>query len=198
MKKIFLILTFSLSFAGAFAQLQDNSYSAGIDNPRVFIGFSTGIDNMIGLLGPQIDFFVVEKLSLGAGVSISSWGYKYAFNAQFFPKQFYKYYFKAGYSRNSGLDGFETELELENGQTEKVKMDLKPVSNVLLTAGHGWKLGKRNRIYLELGYAIPINADKYYVLYDPAIDLSKNSESVLKILRPGGLVIAAGFNFAID
>lgn len=196
MKNLTISIIFLAFFTTAHSQQQDNAFNAKESNPLGFIGLSGGLDNMIGF-GPQVDFFVMDKLSLGAGIGISGWGYKYAFYTQYFLKQYYKYYFKAGYSHNTGLDEFEPELELSNGQTEKVKMDLKPVNNVFLTAGYGWKLGKRNRFYAELGYAIPINADEYYVIYDPAVVLSSTSEQALKMQRPGGLVIAAGFNFAI-
>ncbi len=78
-----------------------------------------------------------------------------------------------------------------------VMMDLKPVGNLFFTAGYAWKMGKRNKFYLEGGYALPFIAEDYYVLYDETIKLSQTSEQVLRVMRPGGLVIALGFNFAI-
>jgi hypothetical protein len=152
---------------------------------------------MVGLLGAQIDFVATEKLTLGGGLGISSWGYKYAVNLKFYPEGLYKYYFKVGYSQNSGLEEFETELELESGATEPVMMDLKPVGNLFVTAGWAWKMGKRNRFFLEGGYAFPLNTDDYYQLYDDNVRLSEMSEQVLRIMRPGGLVVCLGFNIAI-
>lgn len=196
MKKILLIV-FVFGFLNTVnCQQQDNSYDPRGGTPIAFIGFSTGIDNMIGVLGPQIDFVLGQNLTVGAGIGLSSWGTKYALNLQYHPKGLYNFYFKGGYSKNSGLDEFEVEMELENGSSQKILMDLKPVSNVFFTFGYGVKLGKRNRFYVEGGYAVPLNADDFYYIYGNE-QLSKTSEKVMKILRPGGLVIAAGFNFAI-
>jgi hypothetical protein len=76
-------------------------------------------------------------------------------------------------------------------------MDLKPVGNLFFTAGWAWKMGKRNRFFLEGGYAFPLNTDDYYQLYDDNVRLSEMSEQVLRIMRPGGLVVCLGFNIAI-
>jgi len=197
MKKIPLTFLAMFLMAFTYSQTEANPFlKQEIVTPKAFIGLSTGLDNMVGLLGAQIDFVAAEKLTVGAGIGLSSWGYKYAVNLKFYPKGLYKYYFKAGYSQNSGLEEFETELELESGATEPVMMDLKPVGNLFFTAGWAWKMGKRNRFFLEAGYAIPLT-DDYYVLYDDAIQLSQTSEQVLRIMRPGGLVVCLGFNFAI-
>jgi hypothetical protein len=199
MKKLLLTFLAGLLISGASAQTMINPFlQPEVEPATAFIGFSTGIDNMVGILGPQLDIVVVKNLMLGGGVGLSSWGYKYAANVQFYPKSLYRFYFKTGYSQNSGLVDFETELELMSGEKEQVRMDLKPVGNIFFTAGRAWKIGKRNRIYLEVGYAFPLVTDDYYTLYDDNIELSKTSEQVLQMMRPGGLVIAAGLNFAIS
>lgn len=199
MKKLFLSLLAGLFISAASSQTMINPFLHPEPEPATaFIGFSTGIDNMVGILGPQLDIVVVKNLMLGCGVGLSSWGYKYAANVQFYPRSLYSFYFKTGYSQNSGLVDFETELELMSGKEEQVRMDLKPVGNIFFTAGKAWKIGKRNRIYLEVGYALPLVTDNYYSLYDNTIELSKTSAQVLQMMRPGGLVIAAGLNFAIS
>jgi hypothetical protein len=198
MKKINLTFLVFLFFTTAYSQTEVNPFfKQEIVTPKAFLGLSTGLDNMVGLLGAQIDFVATEKLTLGGGLGISSWGYKYAVNLKFYPDGLYKYYFKVGYSQNSGLEEFETELELESGATEPVIMDLKPVGNLFFTAGWAWKMGKRNRFFLEGGYAFPLNTDDYYQLYDDNVRLSEMSEQVLRIMRPGGLVVCLGFNIAI-
>jgi len=198
MKKINLTFLVFLFLTTAYSQTEVNPFfKQEIVTPKAFLGLSTGLDNMVGLLGAQIDFVATEKLTLGGGLGISSWGYKYAVNLKFYPDGLYKYYFKVGYSQNSGLEEFETELELESGATEPVMMDLKPVGNLFFTAGWAWKMGKRNRFFLEGGYAFPLNTDDYYQLYDDNVRLSEMSEQVLRIMRPGGLVVCLGFNIAI-
>lgn len=184
--------------AVAYSQTEVNPFlKPQVVRPGVFIGLSTGLDNMVGLLGVQLDVVASKNLTIGGGIGISSWGYKYALNLKFYPEGLYKYYFKTGYSQNSGLDQFETELELNNGSKQTVMMDLKPVGNLFFTAGWAWKMGKRNRFFLEGGYAFLLKADNYYVLYDDNIELSETSKRVLQMVRPGGLVICLGFNFAL-
>lgn len=198
MKKITLSLLAMFFTIVAYSQTQVNPFlKTEVTSPQVFLGFSTGIDNMIGIVGPQLEVVVVDKLIVGGGIGLSSWGTKWAVNLQFYPNGWHKFYLKTGYSQNSGLDQVELELELSSGNTEMVMMDLKPVGNLFFTAGYAWKMGKRNKFYLEGGYALPLIAEDYYVLYDETIKLSQNSEQVLRVMRPGGLVIALGFNFAI-
>lgn len=198
MKKFTLSLFALLFLAVAYSQTEVNPFiKQEIVTPKAFIGLSTGLENMVGLLGVQLDYVVIEKLTIGGGIGISSWGYKYAVDLKFYPKGLYKYYFKTGYSQNSGLTDFETELELNNGSKETVKMDLNPVGNLFITAGWAWKMGKRNRFFLETGYAIPLTTENYYELDDDNIMLSSASEQTLQMMRPGGFVICLGLNFAI-
>lgn len=198
MKKMILMVLAGILVVSAPAQEKFNPFiKPEMVTPQAFIGFSSGIDNMVGILGPQLDIVLLRKLTLGGGVGLSSWGYKYAVNVQYFPKGLYRFFVKTGYSRNSGLENYQTDLELETGETESVIMDLKPVGNIFLTAGYAFKMGKRNRFYVETGYAFPLLTDDYYRLYDDSQHLSETSEQVMQMLRPGGLVIAVGLNFAI-
>jgi len=198
MKKIILTLLLAVMISTMVAQEKFNPFlSPEMVTPQAFIGFSSGIDNMIGILGPQLDIVLFRKLTLGGGIGLSSWGYKYAVNMQFYPKGLYKYFIKSGYSYNTGIENFETDLELETGQTESVRMDLKPIGNIFISGGYAFKIGKRNRFYVETGYAFPLITENYYELYDDSQHLSKTSEQVMQMLRPGGLVIAVGMNFAI-
>jgi hypothetical protein len=185
------------------AQTNKNPYnvyqSSEAFNPtKAYVGFSTGINNMAGLLGVSLDAVVNENLTLGGGIGLSTWGYKFQVNLQYYPKGWYGFYMKGGYSYNSGLERFEPEMELSNGRMEYVMMDLEPVGNVFIAAGHAWKVGKgNNKFYLERGYAVPMVTVDYYTIYDETTILSSTSEDVLRIMRPGGLVIAAGFCLAL-
>lgn len=198
MKKYLLLILASLTILTAHSQQELNPFlKPDVVPPKIFIGFSTGINNMIGILGPQIEIYVADKLFLGGGIGLSTWGTKFAVNLQYYPKGWNKFYIKGGYSRNSGLENFQPEMELVSGETEFVAMDLKPVGNLLFTAGYAWKIGKRSKFYIEGGYALPVAADDYYELYDDSVQLSETSEKVLRIMRPGGLIIALGLNFGI-
>lgn len=176
-----------------------NKYQSSEDfNPtQAYLSFSTGINNMVGLLGASLDLIVNQNLTVGTGIGLSTWGYKWEVNMQYYPKGWHGFYMKGGYSRNSGLEQFESEMELYGGSTDYVMMDLEPMGNVFITAGYAWKVGKCGKYYLEGGYAVPLITDDYYNLYDDNVKLSSTSEQVLKILRPGGLVIATGICIAL-
>ena len=175
----------------------ENKNAEPFQAPSAYIGFSTGINNMIGVLGPQLDIVLNKNLTLGAGIGLSTWGTKWALNMKFYPKGWYQFYVKGGYSKNSGLVDFETELELASGRTEKVLMDLEPMGNVFFAAGYAWKIGKRHKFFVEAGYAVPIETDDYYELHDDSLELSGTSETVMQMLQPGGLVISLGLSFAM-
>jgi hypothetical protein len=98
--------------------------------------------------------------------------------------------------RASGLTGFQSELEIESGQTRDAKMDLIPVGNVFLSFGYTWKLGMKSRFHLEGRYAVPLNTDDYYEVTSGET-LGETSKTVMQMLRPGGLVIVPGFDIGI-
>ncbi len=173
-------------------------YSKDYDEtPKLFFGLSSGINNSVGVLGLQMDAVIDKNMVLGVGIGLSSWGYKMAAYFQSYSGSPYKFYGKGGLSWNSGLPDFEVELELKNGDMQDVMMDLNPVTNGILALGYAWKVGRRNKIYLEGGYAINLKNKDYYTLIDDSVELSSTSERVLRVLRPGGLIISLGFNFAI-
>jgi len=196
MKKLITLCLALIAVASIDAQTQVNPFLQPENNAKAYLGLSTGINNMAGLLGAQVEIVANKNLVIGAGIGLSTWGTKWALNLQYYTQGWYKFYLKGGYSRNSGLEDFESELELQNGSTEYVLMDLNPVGNVFFAAGYAWKVGKRNKFYIEGGYAVPLDTEDYYTLHDQ-VELSSNSEQALQLLRPGGLVIALGINFAI-
>ena len=202
MKSTVTIFVLALFCINVFSQAEINPYLKYSDphkmnSPRTYIGFSTGINNMVGILGITLDQEVNKNFTMGVGIGLSTWGYKWELNVQYYPKGWPGLYIKGGYSRNTGLVGFETEMELDNGSNQYVMMDLEPVGNIFFTAGHAWKLGKKNKFYLEGGYALPLVTDDYYSLCDNSVNLSSTSEQVMRILRPGGLVVAIGFNISL-
>lgn len=199
MKGIYALFVTMVVFGVAIAQDNTNPFIGKTDTPpaKAYLGLSTGINNMAGFLAIQLDAVVNENISIGGAYGLSTWGSKWAINLKYYPKGFYGFTIKGGYSRNSGLENFETEMELQNGSTEYVVMDLNPVGNVFFTLGYTWKLGKRNKFYLEGGYALPLETEDYYTLHDDQVILSSTSEQVLKILRPGGVIFSLGFNFGL-
>ena len=104
MKKLMMIVAACMLVATSYAQSETNPFMdsekkepAPFQAPAAYLGFSTGMNNMIGILGPQLDVVLSEKFTLGAGIGLSTWGSKWALNLKFYPKGWYQFYLKGGY-----------------------------------------------------------------------------------------------------
>jgi len=190
--------------ASSYAQSNTNAFmesepktSTSSPPPTVYLGMSTGLNNMIGIFGPQLDVVLSDKFTGGTGIGISSWGLKWALNLKYYPKGYYQFYIKGGYSYNTGLKDFEVEMELISGKKQDVTMDLKPVGNIFFAGGYAWKIGEHNKFFIEAGHAISMKNSDYYELHNKKVKLSTTSQNVLRLMRPGGLIIAVGISFAL-
>jgi hypothetical protein len=197
MKKYLLLILAISCLALVQGQEQSNPYLNETQPlAKAYIGLSTGLNNVVGIIGPEVKIVASHKFLIGAGIGLGSWGYKYSAHLEYHPKGVYAFFIKGGYMHASGLTDFESEMEVSNGQDEMVTMDLNPVGNVFLSFGYAWKLGKKSRFHLEGGYAVPLNTDDYYEVTSGET-LSETSKTVMQMLRPGGLVIALGFDIGI-
>ncbi len=164
--------------------------------PTSYIGLSTGINNSVGLIGAQLKFVISPKAMIDFGAGLGSWGYKLSANVEIMPKGINGIFVKAGYMHATGLEDIELEVETSGFRNEYVRFDLEPVGNVFFSVGNAWKLGKKNRFYIEGGYAIPLVTDDYYEILSGET-LSDDSELLMQMMRPGGLILALGFDFGI-
>ncbi len=198
MKRILLVLVAAFALSGLQAQDKQTNpfYDAMQPKPTAYLGFATGLNSPAGIIGPQLKIVVTDKFMLGAAVGLGSWGYKYSGSLEYHPKGVYEFYMKGGYMYATGLNDMEIEMELADHNDRTVFMDLKPVSNIFLSFGKAWKLGKKNRFYLESGYAIPMVTSDYYEVTS-GDQLSENSKTLMQMMCPGGLILALGFDFGI-
>jgi hypothetical protein len=85
-------------------------------------------------------------------------------------------------------------METIYGTTENIELNLKPVTNLFVSVYRFIALGQgKSRLYFNLGYSLPMTSS-YYTQVSGS-PMSKNSELVMKILRPGGLIAGLGFSF---
>jgi hypothetical protein len=165
--------------------------------PGGYLGLSTGINNFNGMLGINGEIKIIRNLTIAGGAGIGGWGYKFAGAVRYYlhyPKGFC---FGLGYSTATGMQGFEAELETTRpGGSQMVELNLNRANNLNLTASYQWRLGKRFRLGLDLGYAFPLQ-DKAWELVSDDIVLSDTSEQVMDILTPGGLILGFGFSIGL-
>lgn len=165
--------------------------------PGGYLGLSSGINNFNGMIGVNGEIKIIRNLTIAGGAGLGSWGYKFAGAIRYYihyPKGFN---FGLGYSTATGLQGFETELETSRpGGNQMVELNLNRANNLNFTASYQWRLGKRFRLGLELGYAFPLQ-DKAWELVTDDVVLSDTSEQVMEILTPGGLILGFGFSIGL-
>ncbi len=166
--------------------------------PVLYITTSTGINNNTGLVGVGIDVPVGQKLLLGAGAGISSWGDKIYIGGKYFLRPGHTgWAFGGGVTHNTGLKNFTTSLETVYGNTEDVQLNLNAQTNVFLAAYRYWNIGRKrtNNFYLELGWSVPLTGDRFdQTGGDP---ISDNSTATMNLLSPGGIIAGAAFSFGV-
>lgn len=168
------------------------------DNPTIFLGLGTGINNYTGLIGVTGEGKVLGPLSFFGTIGAGGWGYKIGGGLAYYPRYFpYGPSFSLGYSIALGATGFETEMEIV-GETDPqmIEMDLKPAGTINLLYTHNWQLGKRSKFCLNAGYALPLN-QKPYDIITPNVELTEDSEVVMNVMQPGGVILGIQFLFGL-
>ncbi|OFX63178.1 MAG: hypothetical protein A2066_06745 [Bacteroidetes bacterium GWB2_41_8] len=163
--------------------------------PRFYVGFGTGFDNFTGLMGVSGTLKMNEKISMRGGVGLSGWGFKNSIGIKYDLKETGGWSYCLGYSYSPGFEGLKMDNELESGGTKEITVDYLSASTINLAFDRNWKIGKANIFYIELGYAIPLQSNRWRTT-DGSV-LTRTNEAVLKLLQPGGLILGAGFAFRV-
>ena len=163
--------------------------------PQVYLGFGTGFDNFTGLLGVSGTLKIYEKFSVRGGMGLSGWGFKNSIGIKYDHNETGRWSYCLGYSHSSGLKGIELDMPVESGGTRKIMVDYLSASTLNLAIDRNWRIGKTGIFYLELGYAIPLQSNRWRATDGSLI--TSSAEMALNILQPGGLILGAGFAFRI-
>jgi len=161
-----------------------------------YLGPSFGINNPAGIIGLKADFRLGDRWLLGGGAGIGGWGWKLSGTAQFFLKPDMRgFAIGSGLSYASGLSNDLTVTEENsNGLNQTIFVTAKPSVTALLTGAHYFKMGRRNRFFLQYGLSLPLN-DRYDAHSTQPI--SEASKIVLGIMAPGGIIFGFGFLFGL-
>jgi hypothetical protein len=165
------------------------------DTSNFKLGIGTGFDNFTGFVGVSGTLNIYDNISVRGGFGLSSWGTKSSIGLKIDSRNGGKYSYNLGYSASSGADDLPLDLELSNGETREVKVDLLSASTLNLAIDRNWKIGRSNIFYLEFGYAIPLQSRKWNVVDDS--NISTNAEKVMDIMQPGGIIFGLGFAFGL-
>lgn len=207
MKKILLIFSFVFLYTVSYAQdkpaevvkLTGKSTSRQRQEPKAYLGVSTGLNNPAGVVG--VDFEVpvdrASNLGLNAGMGVGTWGTKIYCGLEIHFKSFASGWgLMGGLLYSTGMTNFKTTLNDTYGTSSEVILDFKPVVCGFIAGRRYWSVGKNsNRIFIELGGAVPFG--ERTVVQTGGRQLTDESLKRLSTLAPGGLTFGFGFSFGI-
>jgi hypothetical protein len=201
-----LLLIISLCFTGLaysqdYVKKKDTAATGPDPNsiPKAYLGFGTGLNNYVGLLGFGADVRLHNTLFLRVGTGIGTWGYKIT-GALRYALQYGKgWALELGYSYCTGLKHFMINLQVDSAgytPTQQVSIYLMPVSTINFIVSHYWVFHKKNNFYINMGYSVPLQQDPF-VLNTSGVELTSTSARVIKRTSPGGLSLSLGLMFGI-
>ena len=166
--------------------------------PKVLLGVGSGVYYYSGILGTGIEVPVMNKFSFFGMAGLGGWGYKCGFGVNYFFKEApFKSSISVGYAYATGGSDLELEMSVEDyPDSQKIKMDLHGAGTFNLAYAYHFKVGKKSKISLNVGYAIPL-VEKPYRVHDSQYQLDEVGETTLRIMQPGGLMLGCNFMIGI-
>lgn len=195
MKELITAIALLLSIS-VFAQARDSYEQSEAYKSILYINLSTGLDNYTGILGVGLTVPVYNDFALRAGAGVGAWGPKYSFGIKYQDLSKKGVGFGIGYSHCPGVDGVQLDAEDENGENQTFDIDYFQVGSINFTINKNWLFRNGNIFYLESGYAFKTGGKNFYRNNSDDV-LSEDYEVVFDILRPGGIILAFGFQFGI-
>jgi len=181
--------------ASTFAQNAPQTNEQEQTFETTYVSLGAGINSNYGIVGIGADFKLLEKVQLGLSAGLGSWGFKTAGEFRYFYSGCMQQgsAFTAGVAYASGLPEMQTDLELSNAETRTVKLKLGAQTNMQLSWYRAFKIMDHHRFFVQVGYSFPITGITYTVTSGET--LSDTSKSTMKMMAPGGIIIATGFGF---
>jgi len=199
LRTVLFILVFVVTQLQSLLLAQNNTSSdtnlINSGSSDFYLSFSSGFDNYTGILGIGGLLSINEKIFIRGGAGIGSWGGKLSLGIKFQDFSRSGLGFGIGYSYCTGLDDLDLDLPDDNDDITTVNMNLNPAGSINFTLNKNWVFKGGNVFYLETGYAIATGGNPDFEINDGST-LSSSAEWVMDIVRPGGLIAAAGFLLA--
>jgi hypothetical protein len=197
MKTIRCITLVCSMLAGVDMFAQSNLQDAGVIPPceTTFITLGTGLNSNYGIAGIGVDFKLIEKLQGAVSGGLGSWGFKSAGELRYFYSGCMQKgsAIAVGVAYASGLPEMETEMETTTDDSETVTLELGAQTNLQVSWYKAYAVKEHHRFFFQVGYSFPVSDISYSVTSGETLsDVSKTS---MKMLAPGGVLIATGFGF---
>ncbi|MFM2202176.1 MAG: hypothetical protein RL040_1376 [Bacteroidota bacterium] len=199
MKTIQLAATgfFLWTSLNVFAQVNTQEPNVAPDCKSTFLTLGTGINSNYGMIGVGADIKVLDKLQVGLSGGIGSWGFKTAGELRYFYSGCMQQgsALTAGVAYATGLPEMEIEMELSNEETKTVMLELNAQTNLQLAWYRAFRVQQNHRFFIQAGYSFPISGISYRVISGET--LSDVSKTTVRMMAPGGIIVAVGFGFGI-
>jgi hypothetical protein len=193
--KLLLVMCIVVVDTIAHAQSTTDAKPNDVVCETTFITLGTGFNSNYGIVGIGADFQLLEKVQVGLSCGLGSWGFKTAGEFRYFYSGCLQQgsAVTAGLAYASGLPEMETDMELANAETKKVKLKLGAQTNLQLAWYRSFKVQEHHRFFVQVGYSFPLTGISYSVISGET--LSDTSKSTMKMIAPGGIIVATGFGF---
>jgi len=191
MKKIIIFLLFLVSLNSNAQQITK------LDSiPNFYLGIGTGWNSFSGIFGVIANLKLNENIYAKGALGICSWGAKYSIGLKYEPNIKGGLGYNASFSHYNGAKDVKITLD-NNGDKQKVRMDLNSTNTIDLNLSYSWAFGKTKSkiLYLDLGYSILLDSSPWKVV--DGTELTEKSKDVIKILEPGGIIVGVGFIFGL-
>ena len=198
MKYLFII---SLSFIQLIAiNAQDDDIYSNVNNEEpnnlynVYIGTSSGINNINGVLGGILELQVGQKVTGIGGLGLGLWGLKTTADLRIYKSYPQSIYYSFGLSYHTGWGNMQIDYtDPDTGDINAVDINFNPVTTLNLLIGFQWGISRDNRfrINLEGGYAFPLTREPYKI-NTTFMQNDQNLIQSMDLLSPGGIILGMG------
>lgn len=191
-----ILVTMTTSSAQRNAVKSSASDNSSEEKKHLYLGLSSGINNIASFLGVTLEVPFSENFSGKLGVGLGGWGSVIGIAGKYYKMYPTSWSFGVGYSTASGYKDLPLSLttRLTPNTTEQIRMNANRAHNIDLVAGKSW--GNRVKFNLELGYSIQVSGGSYTTV-DKTVFLSENSTKAMDLLSPHGLIIGLGLTFKL-
>lgn len=157
-----------------------------------YIGLSTGINNMSGLLGVDVDYALSAITTVGGHLGLGTWGIKTGIDAKYYRQNCHLgWAYGVGISLATGNRNQTLNLETISGPKD-VNLNLHPQAGLQFNVLRYFPVGKQgHRFWIQLGWNQRFTRKVYTILDGQS--LTQIADRTINFLCPGGLVIAGGY-----
>jgi hypothetical protein len=198
MKKVLLLVITLPLWINAFnqePQLYENIVMEE-QHPKLYLGTSTGINNINGYLGITVEGNIVDKLTILGSAGLGMWGLKMGVGPRYYPNYPVGIFYTINFTTSSGFQGIELPMETNRSLTDTISLNLNRANNLNFSLGYQFKIFNRGRFHFEIGYSARLEKSPYEVV-TPGVELTELSQRVMDMMVPGGIILGLGISMGL-